>query len=102
VNKPLSAVSITTIATVWTPASGKKVNFLGGSISVSAAGSVLFEDNSAGAGNFVWRTPVLSADTPYYFVLPGTGFVLSAAGNVLRATLSGATITGTLFGTEED
>lgn len=99
--KDQSAVTITTIATVWTPASGKKIRIMGGSISVSAAVNVLFEDNSAGAANFVWRTPKLLADTPYFFDL-GNGKLLSAINNVLKATSSAAaTLTGTLYGIEE-
>lgn len=99
--KDVSTVAIGTIATVWMPTSGKKFRLMGGSISVSAAASVLFEDNSAGAGNFIWRTPKLSADTPYNFDL-GNGFLSSAANNVLKATSSAAAnLTGTLYGVEE-
>lgn len=96
----LSAVTITTIATVWTPTTGKKFRLMGGSISVSAAVSVLFEDNAAGAGNFVWRTPKLLADTPYNFDL-GNGKQSATINQVLKATSSAAaTITGTLYGVE--
>ncbi len=99
--KDVSTVAVGSIATVWTPGSGKKVRIMGGSISVSAAVSVLFEDNSAGAGNFVWRTPKLLADTPYFFDL-GNGKLLSAINNVLKATSSAAAnLTGTLYGIEE-
>lgn len=103
ISKDLSAVTITTITTVWTPASGKKFRLMGGTISVSAAGNVLFEDNAAGAGNFIFRTPKLAADTPYTFVVLGGQGKLSAAINqVLKATLSVAgAVTGTLWGTEE-
>lgn len=97
--KTLKAVAIGSIATVWTPASGKKVRLMGGSISVSADVSVLFEDNSAGTD--VYQTPVLTADTPYSFDL-GNGVLLSAINRVLKATSSGAAnITGTLYGREE-
>lgn len=96
--KTLKGVAIGSIATVWTPASGKKIRLIGGSISVSAAVSVLFEDN--GAGTDVWQTPVLTANTPYNFDL-GNGKLLSAIDNVLKATSSGAAnITGTLYGIE--
>ena len=99
--KDLSAVDIGSIATVWTPATGKKIRLLGGYISVSAAVSVLFEDNAAGAGNFVFRTPKLTADTPFVFWFD-QGRLLAAANNVLKGTASAAaTITGTLFGIEE-
>jgi hypothetical protein len=97
--KDLNAVAIGTIATVWTPAIGKTIRVLGGMFSVSAAGSVLVEDNAG--GTTVFRTPKLLADTPYTFDLPG-GRVLSAADRVLKATLSTTgTITGTLWGIEE-
>lgn len=98
--KDLSAVSISSIATLWTPASGKTIRLLGGYISVSAAVSVLLEDNAAGAGNFVFRTPVLTANVPFVFDL-GAGRLLSAADRVLKGTASAAaTITGTLYGVE--
>lgn len=96
--KDLAAVAITSIATVWTPASGKKVQLMGGMISVSAAASVLFEDNAG--GTTVARTPTLAANTPFVFDL-GNGRQLAAANNVLKATASAAaTITGTIWGVE--
>lgn len=92
----LSAVTITSITTVGTPASGKTLVLVGGEISVSAAGSVLFEDNSSGNG-VVFRTPKLLVDTPYPFRLE-RGRKLSAADNVLKATLSVAgAVTGFLI-----
>jgi hypothetical protein len=96
----MNAVSITTIATVATPTSGKRMRVLGGSISVSAAVSVLFEDNAAGTR--VFRTPVLLANTPYNFDLGGKGVLLAAIDRVLKATASAAaTILGTIYGCEE-
>ena len=92
-------VAIGSIATVWTPATGKKVRLMGGCISVSAAASVLFEDN--GAGTTVFRTPALLAATPYNFDL-GEGILLGAANNLLKATSSAAAnLVGTLYGIEE-
>ena len=102
VYKDVNAVTITTIATVWTPAAGKRIRILGGSVSASAAMNVLFEDNAAGAGNFVWRTPALLAVTPHNFDLGPEGKLLAAKDNVLKATGSAAgTLTGTLYGVEE-
>jgi hypothetical protein len=99
--KDLAAVAAGTIVTVWDPAVGKAITFMGGTISVSAAGYVLFEDNAAGAGNFVFRTPKLAADTPYTFSLGDLGRKLAADHN-LKATLSvSGSLTGTLFGTEK-
>lgn len=99
--KDLNGVTITSITTVWTPASGKKVRLMGGTINMSVAASVLFEDN--GAGTTVFRTPKLLADTPYSFVVKGgQGYLLGTADNVLKATSSAAgAVTGTLWGTEE-
>lgn len=101
--KDVNAVAAGSIVTVWTPQSGKKFNLMGGCISVSAACSVLFEDNAG--GTFIYRTPKLLADTPFYFTVGGTnsnGILSAAANNVLKATSSAAAnITGTLFGTEE-
>jgi len=99
IGKDLNAVAGGSIVTVWTPTSGKRVRLMSGSISVSAACSVLFEDNAA--GTTVYRTPKLLADTPYSFDLGG-GYLLSAANNVLKLTTSAAAnVTGTLRGTEE-
>jgi hypothetical protein len=99
--KDLSAVSVNTIATLWTPATGKKFRLMGGTISSSAAVNVLFEDNAAAAGNFLFRTPKLLVDTPFTFDL-GNGLLSAAANNVLKGTGSGsASITGTVWGTEE-
>ena len=97
--KDLSAVSINSIATVWTPAGGKKFRLMGGSISSTTAISVLFEDNAA--GTTIIRTPKLLVDTPYTFDL-GNGILSATADKVLKATGSGnGAITGFLYGTEE-
>jgi hypothetical protein len=98
--KDLASVAITTIATVWTPAGGKKFRLMGGSFSVSGACSVLFEDNSA--GTTIVRTPLLVANTPYSLTL-GNGILSGAANRVLKATASTGTVTivGHLYGTEE-
>ena len=98
--KDLNAVDIHAIATVWTPAGGKKFRLMGGQFSVSAVCSVLFEDNGAGT-TIGGRTPKLLADTPYQFDW-GNGVLSGAADRVLKATSSAsATITGYLYGTEE-
>lgn len=95
----LNAVSVTSIATLLTPTSGKKFRLMGGCLSLSAAGSLLLEDN--GSGNFIFRTPKLAADTPYNFDI-GQGYLSSAANNVLKGTASAsATVTGTLYYAEE-
>ncbi len=101
ISKDVSAVTVTTITTLWTPGSGKKFRLMGGTLSCSTAVSILFEDNTAGAT--IFRTPKLLVDTPYTFeVRGGQGFLSAVANNVLKATSSGAgVITGTLWGLEE-
>lgn len=97
----VNAVAVGSIATVLTPSSGKKLRILGMYIGVSAACSVLFEDNSAGTANFVFRTPPMATNTGMYFSL-GNGKLLSAVDNVLKATSSAAAnLTGTIFYSEE-
>jgi len=93
----MSAVTINSIATVLTPTTGKKLIIMGGTFSLSADASVLFEDNSAATANFIFRSPILLAKTPYTFTL-GTGKPLSAVNNVLKATGSAsAAITGVIY-----
>jgi hypothetical protein len=97
----LNAVNIDHIAAVWTPTPNMKFRLLGGSISVSQAASVLFEDHVAGAT--VLRTPVISAGSSYSFQLGNTGIISFTTDNVLRATTNvpGCLLTGFLYGTEE-
>jgi hypothetical protein len=101
ISKDVSAVTVTTITTLWTPASGKKFRLMGGTLSCSTAVSILFEDNIAGVT--IFRTPKLLVDTPYTFeVNGGQGKLSATADNILKATSSAAgVITGTLWGTEE-
>jgi hypothetical protein len=95
-------VAIGSIATVWTPASGKIIRLMGGSISVSAAVSILLEDHTHdGTNNYVLQLPKLLADTPYNFDL-GDGIPLSAVDHLLKATSSAAAnLTGYFYGKEE-
>lgn len=101
--KMIDAVAITagTPATVWTPASGKKVRLLGWFLSSSAAAALEFQD-SAAAGTVIARTPLLAAagvhDTPHL----GEGVILAAADNTLDLDVSAnATVSGMVFGVEE-
>lgn len=91
----MNAISINSIATVLTPASGKTLQILGFTFSLSADASVLFEDNAQ--GTTVFRSPLILAKTPYTISL-GYGKKLAAADNVLKATASAsASITGMIF-----
>ncbi len=97
----MSAVTINSIATVLSPATGKILRILGGTFSLSADASVLFEDNAAATANYVFRSPLLLAKTPYTFSL-GKGKLLAAADNVLKATGSAScTITGVIYYAEQ-
>lgn len=98
----VATVAVGSIATILTPTSGKKFRLLGGMIALSAAASLLLEDNSAATANFICRIPSLVIATPFVFDLGPVGFLSAAADNVLKATSSaGANLTGTLFYTEE-
>lgn len=101
VSYDMSAITITTIATVATPTSGKQIRLMSGTFSVSSPCSVLFENN-AGAGGTIFRSPLLLANTPYSFDL-SNGVLVTTANHVLKATASTGTvtITGTLRATEE-
>lgn len=95
VDVPITAIG--SIATLYTPPAGKKFRLLGGLISVSGAANVLFEDNAAGAANYIFRVPALAVNTPCFFSL-GRGRLSAAADNVLKATSSAAAnITGVLY-----
>ncbi len=98
--KFFEGVSLASIATIWTPAGGKKIRLMGGTISSSAAVSYVLEDNShSSTTNYVFVTPKLEVDKPYNLNL-GQGILLGTADHVLKGTGAGA-ITGTLWGTEE-
>ena len=101
--KMIDAVAITagTPATVWTPASGKKVRLLGWFLSSSAAAALELQD-SAAAGTVIAQTPLLAAagvhDAPHL----GEGLVLAAADNTLDLDVTAnATVSGMVFGVEE-
>ena len=101
--KVIDAVAITagTPATVWTPASGKKVRLLGWFLSSSAAAALEFQD-SGSAGTVIAQTPLLAAaevhDAPHI----GEGVLLAAADNTLDLDVTAnATVSGMVFGVEE-
>ena len=104
--KTIAAVAVTagTPVSVWTPASGKKFRLMGGGLSLSVAGSIIFKDGAtAGAAVEIWRTPILAAGQPYN--LPeniGNGILSAAANNQLWIDVTATgTVNGGVFGTEE-
>jgi hypothetical protein len=91
----------TTETTIWTPTSGKKFRLMGLVLSVGAASTLTFKDNTAGTTIFAARG---AADAP--IVIPasalGNGILSAAANNVLTVTRgTSATLDGVVFGTEE-
>src|ERR1700740_536751 len=77
--KEIKALSITagTPVSIWTPASAtKKFRLMGYALSLSVAGSILFED---GTGNEVLRTPTLLAGAPFAGPAIGNGYLSSTA-----------------------
>ena len=98
--KSVDALAVSSEATVWTPASGKKFRLMGGIFSIiGAAGNVALKDGSS--GSTIWILPNVVIGTPIYFTL-GDGILSTAANNLLRA--SGAALqvlNGTVWGREE-
>lgn len=101
--KMIDAVAITagTPATVWTPASGKKVRFLGWFLSSSAGAALEFQDSGA-AGTVIAQTPLLAAagthDAPHL----GEEVLLAAADNTLDLDVTAtSTVSGMVFRVEE-
>lgn len=96
----INAVSVNTETTLWTPTSGKRFRILGGILSVTgASGNLLLRDNTAGAIiaviPLIVTTPAIHIDYGFY------GKLSSTANNLLTAQLTGATLSGELWGTEE-
>ena len=101
--KMIDAVAITagTPATVWTPASGKKVRLLGWVLSSSAAAALEFQD-SGSAGTVIAQTPLLAAAGIHDAPTLGEGVVMAAADNTLDLDVTtNATVSGMVFGVEE-
>ena len=101
--KVIDAVAITagTPATVWTPASGKKVRLLGWFLSSSAAAGLEFQD-SGSAGTVIAQTPLLAAAGGHDAPSIGEGVILAAADNTLDLDVTAnATVSGMVFGVEE-
>lgn len=90
----LKAQSVTagTPVSVKTPASGKKFRILSYAVSLSVAGSVLFEDTT---GTEVLRTPLMAAGVGLSSPEMGEGYLSSAANNALFIDV---TASGTVSG----
>jgi hypothetical protein len=100
--KTIAAVAVTagTPQTVWTPAAGKKFRLMGFAVSLTVAGSVIFDDNAVGTE--IIRTPLLAAGTGIASPPMGNGFLSAAANNVLQVNVSATgSVSGFVYGTEE-
>ncbi len=79
------AVTAGTPVSVFTPTSGKKFRILSYHLSLSVAGSILFEDTT---GVEVLRTPLLPSATGQAAPSMGNGYLSSAANNQLFLDVS--------------
>lgn len=98
--KNIAAVAVTasTPATIWTPATGKKFRILGWQVSLSVAGEVIFKD----ATTEFMRTPAMLAGSGQASIPLGNGYISSAANAVLAIDVSASgTVNGFVIGIEE-
>ena len=98
---PLSAVDISSEATVWTPAGGKKFRLLGYVITQGTlTGDVILRDDTAGTTILV--IPAQTVGIAQVSPPLGDGILSATADHVLTAEgESTETISGYLFGVEE-
>ena len=96
---PLAAVAVTagTPVAAWTPTN--KFRFMGGAVSLTVAGSVIFKNGTTE----IWRTPLLAANTPYN--IPenfGNGIKGTVTAQALNIDVTATgSVSGGVFGTDE-
>jgi len=96
--KPIDLAAATAEATIWTPTTGKKFRLMGFILTVGAASTLTFKDNTGGTTIFIARG---GTDTPLAINL-GNGILSGAINRLLTVTRgTSATLTGTVYGTEE-
>ena len=97
------AITAGTPATLWTPASGKIIRFLGHNLGLSAAAALEFQDSGA-AGTIIFKCPDTATNAVNFGLHIGRGIKLEAADNTLDLDVDAGTITvtGTVWGIEED
>jgi hypothetical protein len=83
INIKAQAITAGTGFSIFTPTAGKKFRILGYHLSLSVAGSVLFEDGAGSTANEILRTPLLAAATGQASGDMGIGVVSSTATNQL-------------------
>ena len=98
----LSAVVITSETTIWTPTSGKKFRLMGYAITQGVVtGAITLKDGIGGTTILI--IPQQTIGVVQISPDMGNGIISVADNNVLTATgASTETITGFVFGTEED
>lgn len=116
--KGLAGANGAGLATIWTPAKGKKFRLLGGNVTLTkeaaCAGALWISlcDNTETAATRIIRFEISSAALVatgqvenFPFVIPGNGYLSQAADNVLALNLSGALTAGlctvSIWGVEE-
>ena len=99
--KPLSAVTITSETTIWTPAGGKKFRLMGFVITQgTVTGDITLRDDTAGSTILVIPANAVGQSSGY--VPLGNGILSSTIDHVLTAQgASTETISGFVFGREE-
>ena len=97
--KTVSLSAATAETTIWTPATSKKFRLMGFILTVGAASTLTFKDNTAGTTIFIARG---TTDQPIVVPYMGNGILSAAANNVLTVTRgTSATLDGVVWGTEE-
>ena len=98
--KFITTLDISSEATIWTPASGKKFRLMGGILTVTgAAGNVVFKDGNSGSTILTLPNSLVGTPIPLNM---GDGILSTTANNNLRG--SGGSLqllNGTVFGREE-
>lgn len=99
--KNLNALAVSSEATIWTPATGRKFRLMGFVLtSGTVGGNVVLKDNTAGTTILV--LPFGAANVMLQSPPIGNGILSAAVNNVLTATGSATqTLSGFVFGTEE-
>lgn len=100
-NIAAQAIVATVPFDLWTPASGKKYELLGWSLSTTVAGSIIFKNKHVAAYTEFLRTPLLLASTPHDGPTLQASDTPGVADDILAldVTISG-TVSGFVFGRE--
>lgn len=102
---PVSAVTITSETTIWTPGTGLRFRLLGYNlVSTTAVGNIIIKDNTAGATLITLPMPAVAVPTGDVRIGgPGSLGVVSGAINRVLTFTGAATqvVNGYIYGIEE-